>query len=82
MSFKFNAETENRNKAVAHGAVSYYLDHRVTTRVSKYTFGVRCGTPYDPDDPEHIERESTKYRSASGVWYIPNAFQTILPRVS
>jgi len=68
------------NKAVAHGAVSYYLDHRVTTRVSKYTFGVRCGKPFDPDDPEHVERESSKYRSASGIWYIPNAFETILPR--
>ena len=66
--------SESRNPAVTHGAVSYYLDRLVTTRVSQHTFVVRYGRPFDPDDPEHIERASTKYKSASGVWCIPNAF--------
>ncbi|KDR69812.1 hypothetical protein GALMADRAFT_910351 [Galerina marginata CBS 339.88] len=68
------------SKAVAHGAVSYYLDHRVTTRVSKVTYGVPCSVPYDPTNDEHIKRASSKYRSAAGVWYIPGAFDVILPR--
>ncbi|PPQ99006.1 hypothetical protein CVT24_003488 [Panaeolus cyanescens] len=68
------------NKAVAHGGVSYYLDHRVTTRVSKLTFGVRCNVPLNSQDDEHIKRESTKYRSQDGIWRLPNAFETILPR--
>ncbi|PPQ91153.1 hypothetical protein CVT25_003058 [Psilocybe cyanescens] len=68
------------NKAVAHGAVSYYVDHRVTTRVAKYTFGVPCGIPYNDENEEHIKRSSLKYQSASGAWYIPGAFDVILPR--
>ncbi|KAH9485819.1 Heat shock 70 kDa protein 12B [Psilocybe cubensis] len=68
------------NKAVAHGAVSYYLDHRVTTRVAKYTYGIPCGIPYDEENEEHIQRSSMKYQSASGAWYIPGGFDVILPR--
>ena len=69
------------NKAVAHGAISFFIDRRVKIRVAKYTFGVCCNIPYRPDDEEHDRREASKYMSASGAWYIPGAFEIILPRV-
>jgi len=71
-----------RNKAAAHGAVSYYFDHRVTSRVAKHTFGVPCHVPYQPGNKEHEKRKFCKYRSDAGTWYIPGAFDIILPRVS
>ena len=44
------------NKAVADGAISYYVDHFVQTRVSKLTYGSRVGFYYDPNVPEHQNR--------------------------
>jgi len=39
-----------RNKAVADGAVSFYLDRRVSVRVAKTTYGVECVTLFEPDN--------------------------------
>ncbi|KAJ3504521.1 hypothetical protein NLJ89_g7891 [Agrocybe chaxingu] len=78
--FELSRPDSHINKAVAHGAISYYLDHRVTTRVSKYTYGIPCDVPFDPSNAEHKKRESSKYQNASNKWYIPGAFDVILPR--
>ncbi|KIL54233.1 hypothetical protein M378DRAFT_92937, partial [Amanita muscaria Koide BX008] len=68
--------------AVADGAVSYYLDHYVTDRVSKYSYGLRVSAIFDPTDPEHVRRGNTKYMQADGKYYIPGTFSTILKKVS
>jgi len=68
------------NKAVAYGAVSYHVNHRVKTRVSRYTFGVPCSVPYRSSIPGHVQRQHTKFQAASGSWYIPSAFNVILKR--
>lgn len=69
------------NKAVADGAISFYLDHFVTTRVAKYTYGIPCNVPYDPSKPEHLSRASDCFTGPSGKIKVPGAFSTILKSV-
>lgn len=57
-----------RNKAVADGSVSYYLDHFVVGRIVKHTYGIPVGILFDPEDPEHQKRRREKYISASGQY--------------
>ena len=45
-----------RNKAVSDGAISFYLDHLVRTRVSKFTYCSLCDILYNPYDPDHKSR--------------------------
>ncbi|KAJ3508524.1 hypothetical protein NMY22_g16586 [Coprinellus aureogranulatus] len=44
------------NKAVSNGAVSFYLDGVVGSRVARATYGVGCYSDYDSYDPEHRKR--------------------------
>ncbi|KIL60590.1 hypothetical protein M378DRAFT_914269 [Amanita muscaria Koide BX008] len=74
------ADTIHLNKAVADGAVSYYLDHYVTSRVSKYSYGISVNVLFNPTDPEHARRENTKLMGADGKYRIPGAFDTILKK--
>ena len=71
----------HRNKAVAIGAVSYYIDHFVAARVLKFTYGVPCETTYDPSDPEHARRFNKSYVDEIGTRYVRGAFDTMLTRV-
>ena len=70
-----------RNKAVSDGAISFYLDHFVRTRVSKVTYGVFGGILYNSSDRDHRSRSHKAYTSASGNKRI-ESFHIILPRVS
>ena len=55
-----------RSKAVADGAVSYYLDKFVVSRLVRYTYGTPASTRYDPSDPEHRMRSHKKYLAVTG----------------
>ena len=55
-----------RSKAVAVGAISYYLDHFVVGRIVKYTYGTPGSIPYNPSDPEHRKRAHKKYLGICG----------------
>jgi hypothetical protein len=55
-----------RNKAVSDGAISFYLDHFVRTRISKITYGTFYSIAYDPSDPDHKSRSHKAYTSVSG----------------
>ncbi|KAJ3840341.1 hypothetical protein F5878DRAFT_73983 [Lentinula raphanica] len=68
------------NKAVADGALSYYLDHFVSARKARFTFGTECSTTYNPLDIEHIRRQSTVNTSLSGRRRVPNVFSIILSK--
>jgi len=70
-----------RNKAVAIGAVSYYIDHFVTTRIAKFTYGLPSEIVYKPFDPEHVRRAHNTYVDAMGDMRVRNAFSTMLTRV-
>ena len=71
----------DRNKAVAIGAVSYYIDHFVTTRISKFTYGLLGNTLYDPSNPEHVRRANKSFVNAMGDKRIPDGFEIMLTRV-
>lgn len=76
-----NSYYKPRNKAVADGAISFYLDHYVSVRISRITYGIEFHTAYNPSDPEHVCRSATKYISADGKTLVQNAFDVILPKV-
>ena len=71
----------HRNKAVSDGAVSFYLDKRVKTRIAKVAYGPIYNTIYDQKNPEHRQRESKIVTSRDGTKRIPDRFNPILPKV-
>ncbi|KAF9552644.1 hypothetical protein CPC08DRAFT_646612, partial [Agrocybe pediades] len=68
------------SKAVSDGAISFYLDHYVNTRVSKVTYGNFCHIPFDANDPEHVQRVSNTFTSVSGNRRITDSFDIILAK--
>ncbi|KAK7472084.1 hypothetical protein VKT23_000203 [Stygiomarasmius scandens] len=68
------------NKAVTDGALSFYLDHFVAVRVSKYTYGTECSIPFNATDPEHRRRSHLTTLGLSGRRMVPNAFSIILSK--
>ncbi|KIM86827.1 hypothetical protein PILCRDRAFT_4705 [Piloderma croceum F 1598] len=68
------------NKAVADGAVSFYLDHCVSVRVAKWTYGTSCRVRFNPLDEEHCSRIDTVYTDFSGLRFVPKAFSPILAK--
>jgi len=67
-----------RNKAVADGALAFYLDHRVSARVSKFTYGTRCAIEFKKNDEQHKIRAASAVPRPSGRMVLPNAFSAIL----
>jgi len=67
-------------KAVADGAVSFYIDHHVMARVAKLSYGAPCSRTYNSNDQEHLKRVDTRYQRPSGDYSLPGGFSTILPK--
>jgi len=68
------------NKAVSDGAISFYLDHFVRSRVSKVTYGSFWSIPYDSQDAEHRARSGDLVTFTSGRVMVNNSFIAILPK--
>ncbi|KAJ3512906.1 hypothetical protein NMY22_g15199 [Coprinellus aureogranulatus] len=68
------------NKAVSDGAISFYLDHHVTTRVAKFTYGQFRTAFYNPADLDHVKRKGKTYVCASGETLVPDFFAVILSK--
>ncbi|KAL4079085.1 hypothetical protein J3A83DRAFT_4367804 [Scleroderma citrinum] len=68
------------NKAVADGAISFYIDHLVTSRAAKFTYGVACAPEYFSNRADHLARERTVYRDITGCLRVPGAFRSILAK--
>ncbi|KAF9047780.1 hypothetical protein BJ165DRAFT_1468128 [Panaeolus papilionaceus] len=66
------------SKAVSDGAISFYIDHFVNTRVSKITYGSRGSIDYNPNNPEHVKRQHNAYVAVSGEKRINDVFYVIL----
>jgi len=66
------------NKAAADGAVSFYLDHHVSSRVSRHAYGIDCNVLYNATDEEHKRRSRSVYTSLAGEERLPDAFSVIL----
>ena len=65
---------------MADGAISYYIDHYVQTRVSKLTYGSKGSIDYDSNNPEHRKRPT--FTAISGIKRIDKVFWVILSGVS
>ena len=66
---------------MSDGALSYYHDHFVSTRVSKFTYGYFCHPVFDPAAPDHLQRSHSVYVCASGVRRVQGFFDGILSKV-
>ncbi|EPQ55250.1 hypothetical protein GLOTRDRAFT_42483 [Gloeophyllum trabeum ATCC 11539] len=66
------------NKAVANGAVGFYVDRIVSTRVVPTTYGTDGATLYDASNPEHVLRSESVYTDPAGDRMVPNRFFTIV----
>ena len=69
------------NKAVAEGAVSFFLAHSVVARKAQLTYGTKCVTRYDPNDVEHARRYHRVQTRPSGHQVVPDAFRALLTKV-
>ncbi|EIW80696.1 hypothetical protein CONPUDRAFT_125520 [Coniophora puteana RWD-64-598 SS2] len=74
----FSRPDSHTSKAVADGAVAFYLKHGVSTRTARVTYGTRSAIEYNKTDPEHIKRAGTIIPRPSGRSVLPNAFSPIL----
>ncbi|KAJ6592474.1 hypothetical protein B0H19DRAFT_1245347 [Mycena capillaripes] len=66
------------NKAVADGAVSFYIDHHVSVRVARFTYGMGVSETYNPQNREHAARFEKRYQGAAGDWLVHGAFSAVL----
>ncbi|TFK21935.1 hypothetical protein FA15DRAFT_597024 [Coprinopsis marcescibilis] len=68
------------NKAVADGAVSFYLSHMVTARISRYHYGTFRNVEYKPGLLEHDSRIGDLLIRPSGRKLVPNSFSIMLAK--
>lgn len=74
-----------RSKAVADGAISYYLDHWVNARVAKYSIGVLFEEEFDSRNSDHINDPAKKalvHEGATGTKFIGPKFECYISKVS
>ncbi|KAJ3489527.1 hypothetical protein NLI96_g2044 [Meripilus lineatus] len=69
------------NKAVAEGAISFYIEHFVTARIARVTYGSDHVVEFNPTDPEHVIRRARAHTKPSGQIVIPEAFSVLLSKV-
>ncbi|KAF8691922.1 hypothetical protein AX14_002706 [Amanita brunnescens Koide BX004] len=70
------------NKAVAEGAIMFKLDHSVSSRVARYTYGIESYRIFNPNLADHLAREDTCFEAPSGDMWVPNRFSSILQKDS
>src|SRR6266542_2427206 len=80
-SHTFNRTPYLRNKAVADGAVSYHIDHLVSNRIARYSYGVGATFPYSAYNREHTARPDLVYTEIDGSQCIAGFFSVILSKV-
>lgn len=71
----------SRNKAVAEGAASFFLEKFVSTRIAKLTYGTEVCVDFDASNPDHRLRRGRITMQPSGRKVIPEAFSVLLPKV-
>lgn len=68
-------------KTVAEGAISYYINNYVSSRLSRFAIGVIGSVLYDPRDPAHVTRSSSTVCRQDGTAILQGAFLVILRKV-
>lgn len=74
--------TLRRSKAVAEGAVSYFLTQWVSYRIARLTYGTSMRVRYDPSNSEHTQRSRLAFRDLSGGQVLPGGFDVLLAKAS
>jgi hypothetical protein len=71
-----------RSKAVADGAVSFYIDHFVRSRIAKATYGVPLDPVFNRNNPGHSRRAHNTYViPASTELFVAGGFSPTLVKV-
>ena len=70
-----------RGKAVADGAVSFFLDHYISVRVARVTLGIKLSLLYDKNKEDHRRRSNDTWANAAGTKLVKNSFRVILAKV-
>ncbi|KAF6748669.1 hypothetical protein DFP72DRAFT_555314 [Ephemerocybe angulata] len=69
------------NKAVASGAVSFYLDSLVSSRVARSTYGTETHSVYNLNHPDHVKRGSKVFlHPITRQPMLAGQFSVILPK--
>jgi hypothetical protein len=68
-----------RTKAVANGALAWYVDNPISARVSKFHYGVEVNVPYNPRLPDMAGR--VPFRNKQGELRVENAWHGIVAKV-
>lgn len=68
-----------RNKAVSEGAVIFFLENSVSSRLSRFTYGTDYLVLYDADDKDH--RDKVPFLQPSGELVIRGGFNVLLAKV-
>ena len=75
-----DTEAAHSNKAVADGALSFYLDHFVSVRVARVTYGACCTITFEPNNAEHKRRSHKLITRSSGNQSLPDSYMVILEK--
>ena len=68
---------------MSNGAVSFYIDGSVSSRISRATYGVKAYSEYDSTNPNHVKRGSKiQVHPETGKPVLYGGFTVILPKVS
>ncbi|KAG9312597.1 hypothetical protein JVU11DRAFT_6994 [Chiua virens] len=76
----FYRPCQHVNKAVADGAVSFFIDHLVSSRTARFTYGTECNASYNEHDSEHVARREHAFEGVTGFLELPHAFESILEK--
>jgi len=66
---------------VSEGAISFLIDHAVSSRVARLTYGLKIWIKYNPKDPQHYVRRKALRINPSGSKKIPYGFSSIIAKV-
>lgn len=69
-------------KAVANGALAFYLNNNVLSRIARMSVGTLIHWTFNQNDAEHLRRLDNKIITPSGHVVIKGGFRTVLKRVS
>jgi hypothetical protein len=69
---------ERRAKAVSDGAAIWFIQHAVTTRATRFAFGIAAREYYRASNPAHAGRT---VEHVVGVDFVDNVWSEIVPKV-
>jgi hypothetical protein len=64
-------------KAVSDGAAIWFIQHAVTTRATRFAFGIAAREYYKASNPAHAGR---KVERIVGIDFIDNVWSEIVPK--